>query len=716
MTMTHEERVRRLKAMLSQVAGPNGLESLSMSIPAGGYQSLSESPDPARDSLMTALGKLRAGGSLSPEEAFGLEAIVLLDKRPVVFIRNNVFDPVPMDDWVHLNKPDVRARLEPLFASIGRVELPTTPSVPYGGTGFLVGPNLLMTNRHVARFFTDGVGTRLNYHSGGSAVDFKREDGTPPSETSARVDVASVVMIHPYWDMALLKVVGLPASAKPLSLSVMPPEALQGRDVVVVGYPARDYRNPFDIQDRIFDRKYGVKRMQPGKVQRRDRIQSFENDVDAMTHDSSTLGGNSGSAVIDVATGAVVGLHFAGEYLKANYGVPIYELARDSRVVDAGLNFQGSVAPTTAWASSWVQADAGPEDIPKPDHLIPPPPILAPPANGVMVSFSIPLNVTISVGTPMLVGAAPPADLGAADASVEKVPVIYSGIGSRVGYRNDFLELANGKTVPMPQLTSAGKAIAAKLDDGSYVLHYHKFSLVMHKKRRLALFTAANVDWRPEKRQIDGRKPSRTELDGFTGNEREDWVIDSRIPFDHQLPDYFYTRDGGTFDKGHLVRRDDVAWGDSFEDMQKGNGDTFHTTNCSPQTAEFNRGKPREFNWGALEDMVQKETKSEKVCVFAGPVLDDDDGFFHGLVKSRAEVSIQIPKTFWKIIVANNGGEPASFGFVLKQDLLGVDLYDEMAVPDAWKNHMRPISEIEGYLRGLAKLGPIKNWDQFEGD
>jgi endonuclease G len=163
---------------------------------------------------------------------------------------------------------------------------------------------------------------------------------------------------------------------------------------------------------------------------------------------------------------------------------------------------------------------------------------------------------------------------------------------------------------------------------------------------------------------------------------------------------------------GHLVRRDDVAWGESFEDMQKGNGDTFHTTNCSPQTADFNRAKPSEFNWGALENMVQQETKSEKVCVFSGPVFQQADRFFHGLVKSGAKVSVQIPSRFWKIIVANNGGKPAVFGFVLDQDLTNVALFDEMAVPDIWKDYMRPISEIEGYLNGLAKLTWFKKWDQ----
>jgi endonuclease G len=725
--MTHDERIARLKSMLSQVAGPDGLEALALSAPpAGGLEAL-ESPDPAREVAANALRKLKTGAPLSPDEAFGLEAIVLPDKRPVVFIRNNVFDPVPMDDWAYLNGPEVHARLEPLFPSIGRVELPANPSIPYGGTGFVVGPGLLMTNRHVARLFTDGLGTHLTYHTGGSAVDFKREDGTPASDTSARVEVMGVVMIHPYWDMALLRVAGLPPSAQPLKLSVTAPEALVGRDVVVVGYPARDYRNDFEVQDRVFQRKYGVKRLQPGKAQQRERIQSFENEVEAMTHDSSTLGGNSGSALIEVATGAVVGLHFAGEYLKANYGVPTYELARDQRVVDAKLNFQGNVAPTGAWGDSWARADKGFENVGPVEKKAEPKSLPAPPlaaAGSGAVSFHLPVQVTVTVGAPAMAGdyqapvgvVAVPAPRLGAPPLVEKVPVIYPDIESREGYQNDFLEFADGKTVPMPQLTGKGKSIAAKLEDGSPVLHYHKFSLVMHKKRRLALFTAANVDWRPALRKIRGKKPTRKELDGFTGNEREDWVIDTRIPFDHQLPDYFYAKGGGAFDRGHLVRRDDVAWGDSFEDMQKGNGDTFHMTNCSPQTADFNRAKPSEFNWGALENMVQQETKTEKVCVFSGPVLDDNDRYFHGLVKSGVEVSVQIPTKFWKIIVANNDGEPAAFGFVLDQDLSDVDLHAELAVPDGWKKFMRPIAEIEGFLRGLAKLGPFKAWDQWEGE
>ena len=41
-----------------------------------------------------------------------------------------------------------------------------------------------------------------------------------------------------------------------------------------------------------------------------------------ITHDCSTLGGNSGSVLLDLQTGEAVGLHFAGLYLQDNFAVP----------------------------------------------------------------------------------------------------------------------------------------------------------------------------------------------------------------------------------------------------------------------------------------------------------------------------------------------------------------------------------------------------------
>ena len=89
-------------------------------------------------------------------------------------------------------------------------------------------------------------------------------------------------------------------------ISTAPPGDLRERDVVVVGYPALDPRNAVDVQNRIFDGVFNVKRLQPGKLRDVESIRSFGHAVDAVTHDSSTLGGNSGSAVVDVKTGEVV--------------------------------------------------------------------------------------------------------------------------------------------------------------------------------------------------------------------------------------------------------------------------------------------------------------------------------------------------------------------------------------------------------------------------
>ena len=73
-----------------------------------------------------------------------------------------------------------------------------------------------------------------------------------------------------------------------------------GHDIFVVGYPAFDGRNPSDVQQNLFDGHFGVKRLQPGQLQGGMKTSSFAKMVPAATHDCSTLGGNSGSAVIDL--------------------------------------------------------------------------------------------------------------------------------------------------------------------------------------------------------------------------------------------------------------------------------------------------------------------------------------------------------------------------------------------------------------------------------
>lgn len=355
------ERVRRWLASITAppATGEEGLEAL----PVGGLES-------ARDQLVElaadgteqgeaatgALDPLLAGEVATEDGLDGLEAIVLPKLRPVVDVVNGDYH-APPSPWGHLAKPAAKEVIRPALKSIGRIELPDHPKLPYAGTGFVVGEGLMMTNRHVALLFAQGHGLReLRFQPGlTAAVDFVRE--VVPSDPIL-LEVRGVRMIHPYWDMALLEVAG--AHPAPLELDPIDPAALTGADVVVVGYPAQDSRNDLALQHRIFHGIFEVKRLQPGHATGRRSVASYGRTVRALSHDASTLGGNSGSAVLSVATGRVVGLHFAGVYLESNYAVPAFELARDGRVVDAGVRFAGAAAGGTPdWATAW--ADGGTE-------------------------------------------------------------------------------------------------------------------------------------------------------------------------------------------------------------------------------------------------------------------------------------------------------------------------------------------------------------------
>ena len=111
-------------------------------------------------------------------------------------------------------------------------------------------------------------------------------------------------------------------------------------------------------------------------------------------------------------------------------------------------------------------------------------------------------------------------------------------------------------------------------------LKYQHFSVWMQRERRLALFTAANVDWRNRKKVVEGKSTARKALSGFpaTGLVAELWAEDPRLDAAHQLPDVFYSEDRGAFDKGHIVRRDDVCWGDTYADIQTANGGLVSTS------------------------------------------------------------------------------------------------------------------------------------------
>ena len=114
--------------------------------------------------------------------------------------------------------------------------------------------------------------------------------------------------------------------------------------------------------------------------------------VETLTHDASTLGGNSGSALIDPSTGFVLGLHFGGRYLERNYAVPARALAEDPRVADAGVSRERIVTRRDVpWLGFWDRLREAPA-----------PALPAPTAASALgeIKITIPLEVSIRVGVP----------------------------------------------------------------------------------------------------------------------------------------------------------------------------------------------------------------------------------------------------------------------------------------------------------------------------
>jgi endonuclease G len=91
--------------------------------------------------------------------------------------------------------------------------------------------------------------------------------------------------------------------------------------VAVIGYPANDPRNPGSAISDVFGNVFEVKRLSPGEITSPPR--GF-----LITHDCSTLGGNSGSVVVDVETGQALGLHFGGRFSENNFAVAGSELKK----------------------------------------------------------------------------------------------------------------------------------------------------------------------------------------------------------------------------------------------------------------------------------------------------------------------------------------------------------------------------------------------------
>lgn len=279
---------------------------------------------------------LVSGRGLNSAAKLSIEKIIYPTLRPSVDIVFDTFEDLDAN-WTDVNA--ARPKLVPLIKGVGRVNVTGNPYATAVGTAFFVGDNTLITNRHVAELFVsnENGSKKLKFMPGMTAkVDLKQEVAIPDSII---LEITAPVLILHEWDVAIFKVSAMPVGVVPLPLCSRKPNKISEKTVVVVGYPSFDPDEDLTAQSIVFRNIYSKKRLMPGKVNGLGEVLSFGAMVNAVKHDCSTLGGNSGSAVIDIELNQVTGLHFISMSHMSNYAVPMWELARIPEVKTAGVIF-----------------------------------------------------------------------------------------------------------------------------------------------------------------------------------------------------------------------------------------------------------------------------------------------------------------------------------------------------------------------------------------
>ena len=281
-------------------------------------------------------------GSRDPrvQKQASAEAIVLAFGRPSLLIQNKKYATPSSTTWKRRLKP-FQDKLNSVIPSVGRVELFHHEDFEWVGTAWVIDDRTLVTNRHVANEFArksrDGKFTFRSNPAGqtmAAAIDFREEHEVAINETVAVKSIAFIAdESRTSPDIAFLRVARGTKLPQPIPLAEK--SANDDTMVCVIGYPAWDgRRNGMTEMTRIFGDVFNVKRMAPGFI--------TGGTGTRVTHDCSTLGGNSGSPIVNIETGEAVGLHFAGRFLSSNHGVDVSVVKQVLRAVGAS---SVSVAP-----------------------------------------------------------------------------------------------------------------------------------------------------------------------------------------------------------------------------------------------------------------------------------------------------------------------------------------------------------------------------------
>lgn len=551
------------------------------------------------------------------------------------------------------------------------------------GTGFLVGPRLLLTNHHV---LPDDAAA----HRSKADFDFELDlYGMRQTPVRFAFEPETGFWTDPVLDYTLVALsLTSEGGGKPLEsygflrLNPRTGKAEVGESVSIVGHPSGEPK-----QVALRDNKVLAIGTQPG-----------QSGDDFLWYETDTLGGNSGSPVFNDQW-QVVALHHAGvPALKQEGGETYYRLRRDDDArqprwvrqkdtadygedaflwianegvrissIARALEARNTEVPTTL-LTAWLEDLSGSRPYPgtRPeDHLVQP------------LLQQTPLETTAP--TPSFAGV-----LERASSAASEHPLSY--YQGRTGYDPQFL----GFSLPLPDLSGATArygAVATLLDGGSELKYTH-FSVVMCAPRRLAFVTAVNIDGK-ESRSLP--------------RDRDVWFYDPRLERSLQIGDELYSNEPDNyFDRGHLVRRQDPVWGESAVEA---NADTFHWTNCSPQYWAFNQGSTL---WQGLENFILYNTDADdlRATVFTGPVFSNSDELHRGVL---------IPQRFFKVVAVLDGaGTLSSSAYVVSQEGYARNIPFERTPTGPYRDFQVSIASLEA-ATGLNFGEVLKTGDAFTG-
>lgn len=609
--------------------------------------------------------------------------------------------------------------------SVGRILIVSGGRPKARGTGFLVGPSLLLTNEHVLT--SPELAARCLIE-----MDYEQNSfgATKPSQTF-RLTPERFFLNDDKLDYALVAVAPTSTQGAPLSaygwLGLNPAQgkiSVSAIDALnIVQHPLGNEKTIVIRNNRLLDLRTGDDEAE--------EIGPF------LHYEADTEKGSSGSPVLNDGW-EVVGLHHSGvpamnearQWLTKdgeiwNEGDPVEniqwvanEAVRVSSLI-AAINLADldddrrqfldtalASRPTPAAVVRGRTPEGGDFDIPR---AIRPARTGRPVAPGEMtghlfkeeneVAIKIPLCITVSVGQPETPATqrqrrAPTPRPMHEVVALERLE--SEDFADREGYNRNFL----GTPIPLPKLKGQPRfggalkiARPARPADKTE-LRYYNYSVIMCASRRLAYVSAANLNF--------AAKATANRDQG-----RGDFRLDPRCDPKDQLGGRYY--DYNDYDKGHLTRRDDAAWGDSLEEAIIANDDTFFYTNSGPQYFEFNRSD--DFThanldlWGDLENHISQQGEAQKtrITLFNGPIFGArDKPLFDALV----------PLRYYKIVIWKDKNQtPGAIGFVLDQADLIESLAEEAIDPGRFVIRQRRIADIEAELD--IDFGKVVEWDRL---